>query len=89
MYAPASLECFIPTSSLTGVADRLCTVEENTVVEIEARYCTAPFMVVPEFKALAERLMQYYSLNQPQNFEEALELYHIIVCTLDQIFITA
>ena len=67
-----------------GVEDLKCTVNEGLLSEIEEVYCTVPDIVEPEFRAIAERIMQNYSLGQPNNFEEALQLYHILVCVLDE-----
>ena len=71
-----------------GVADQIFTVDEYMIARIEANYCSVPFMVIPEFKALAERIMWNYCLDQPSNFEESLELFHILISALDQMLIT-
>ena len=70
-----------------GVYDRLCSVDEDTLTNVEASYCTPPVIVLPEFDALAKRIMNDYNMNKPRCFEESPLLYHIIVCILDQAFI--
>ena len=71
----------------TGVEDRLCLVDEYLLAEIEENYCTVPNMGEPEFSAIAERIMQQYSIDQPTTFEESLDLYYTLVTVLDPVFI--
>jgi len=69
---------------LTGLEDHRCTIDYNLLREIEENYCDIPLFVCPEFNALAESLMDQYSLRTPSNFEEGLELYFVLVHILDQ-----
>lgn len=84
----ALLLCFHPHScTQAGIEDRICPVDEYILTEIEESYCVVPAMVGPEFGAIAESIMQEYSLTEPNQFEEGLELYHTIVSVLDQMLI--
>ena len=47
---------------------------EYLLAEIAENYCTVPNMA--EFSAIAERIMQHYSLDQPTTFEKSLYLYY-------------
>ena len=63
---------------LTGLEDHRCIIDYNLLREIEENYCDIPHLVCAEFNALAESLMDQYSLRTPSNFEEGLELYFVL-----------
>ena len=54
--------------------DRIC-LESELLDEIEETYCTEPNL----HKSLLMRMMETFGLSQPNNFEESLALYHILV----------
>lgn len=68
----------------TGVENRICRVENNMLSKIETTYCMEPPLVIPEFIAMAKRIMYNFNLHEPSNFEESIELYHTLVTYLDK-----
>ena len=62
----------------------LCDIDSDLLAEIEARNCTDSPIVGVEFQSLAEVIMQRWNVQEPRNYQEALELYHFIICILDE-----
>ena len=70
---------------MTGTQDVMHPIDLEILQEVETQFCKEPLLVNSEFKNLADAILNSCDLDPPSTFLQALEVYFVVLGTLEEI----